>query len=280
MRRSPRPRRCSTSSRPDLAVRSGWTEGESWLASRPVTKFSVNLNKIALLRNSRGRNVPDVAAVARRCLALGVHGITVHPRPDERHTRYADVVELARLVREFPGAEFNVEGNPTERFVTLVLEAKPDQVTLVPDAADQLTSDHGWNVLAEGAVLSAVVSRFKAAGIRTSLFMDPDVRQVEAVPVVGADRVELYTESYASAYGSADEARVLGVFEAAARAAQAHRLGVNAGHDLSLDNLARFLARVPGVLEVSIGHAVVCEALELGLETTIGRYLAIVNAAR
>jgi len=241
-----------------------------------VTKFSVNLNKIALLRNSRGRNVPDVAAVARRCLALGVHGITVHPRPDERHTRYTDVLELARVVREFPGAEFNVEGNPSERFIALVLEAKPDQVTLVPDAADQLTSDHGWDVLEDGAVLTAVLSRFKAAGIRTSLFMDPDVTQIQAVSAVEADRIELYTESYANAHGSPDEARVLGAFEAAARVAHAHRLGVNAGHDLSLDNLATFLARVPGVLEVSIGHAVVCEALELGLETTIARYLEIV----
>lgn len=243
-----------------------------------MTKFSVNLNKIALLRNSRGRNAPDVGAVARRCLALGVHGITVHPRPDERHTRYTDVLELARIVREFPGAEFNVEGNPTERFIALVLEAKPDQVTLVPDAADQLTSDHGWDVIGDSALLTAVVPRFRAAGIRTSLFMDPDAKQIEAVSTVQADRVELYTESYANAHGSPDEARVLDAFEAAARAARAQRLGVNAGHDLSLDNLATFLARVPGVLEVSIGHAVVCEALELGLEVTIARYLAIVNA--
>lgn len=244
-----------------------------------MTKFSVNLNKIALLRNSRGRNVPDVAAVARRCLALGVHGITVHPRPDERHTRYADVVELARVVRETPGAEFNVEGNPSEGFIALVLEAKPDQVTLVPDAADQLTSDHGWDARSSGELLARVVARFKAAGIRTSLFMDPDVKQIEAVGATRADRIELYTESYATAHGTPDQERVLGAFESAARAARAGRLGVNAGHDLSLDNLADFLARVPDVLEVSIGHAVICEALELGLETTIERYLGIVNAA-
>jgi len=242
-----------------------------------VTKFSVNLNKIALLRNSRGRNAPDVAAVAKRCLALGVHGITVHPRPDERHTRYSDVVELAKIVREFPGSEFNVEGNPNERFIALVLEAKPDQVTLVPDAADQLTSDHGWDAVRERALLASVISRFKGAGIRTSLFMDPDVKQLEAAAATGADRIELYTESYASAHASPDEARVLDNFAVAARAAQNHRLGVNAGHDLSLDNLELFLARVPGVLEVSIGHAVVCEALELGLETTLQRYLSIVN---
>ncbi|HEU5076588.1 MAG TPA: pyridoxine 5'-phosphate synthase [Polyangiaceae bacterium] len=244
-----------------------------------MTKFSVNLNKIALLRNSRGRNVPDVAAVARRCLDLGVHGITVHPRPDERHTRYADVVELARVVREFPGAEFNVEGNPTESFIALVLQARPDQVTLVPDTAQQLTSDHGWNVLGDAALLSAVVPRFRDAGIRTSLFVDPDVEQIEAVGAVQADRIELYTESYASAHGSPDQERVLGTFAAAARAAHAQGLGVNAGHDLSLDNLEHFLARVPGVLEVSIGHAVVCEALELGLRATLERYLVIVNAA-
>ena len=243
-----------------------------------MTKFSVNLNKIALLRNSRGRNAPDVAAFARRCLSLGVHGITVHPRPDERHTRYADVAELARVVREFPGAEFNVEGNPTEGFVALVLGAKPDQVTLVPDAADQLTSDHGWDALGETSVLTRIVSRFKAVGIRTSLFMDPDPRQIEAAAATGADRIELYTESFASAYGSRTESSVLGAFEAAARAAQAHDLGVNAGHDLSLDNLSAFLASVPGVLEVSIGHAVICEALELGLETTLERYLEIVNS--
>jgi len=244
-----------------------------------VTKFSVNLNKIALLRNSRGRNTPDVAAFARRCLSLGVHGVTVHPRPDERHTRTTDVAELARVVREFRGAEFNVEGNPTERFVALVLEAKPDQVTLVPDAEDQLTSDHGWDALRDASVLSKVVSRFKAAGIRTSLFMDPDPRQIEAVAATGADRIELYTESFANAYGSSAESTVLAAFEGAARAAQAHQLGVNAGHDLSLDNLRAFLARVPGVLEVSIGHAVICEALELGLETTLKRYLDIVHSA-
>jgi len=245
-----------------------------------VTKFSVNLIKIALLRNSRGRNVPDLAAVARRCLALGVHGITVHPRPDDRQTRYADVVELARVVREVPGAEFNVEGNPSERFIALVLGAMPDQVTLVPDAADQLTSDHGWDALSNGGLLSTVVARFKAAGIRTSLFMDPDVKQIEAVAATQADRIELYTESYATAHGTRDQARVLGAFASAARAARAQRLGVNAGHDLSLDNLADFLAHVPDVLEVSIGHAVICEALELGFETTIERYLGIVNAAR
>lgn len=244
-----------------------------------MTKFSVNLNKIALLRNSRGRNAPDVAAFARRCLSLGVHGITVHPRPDERHTRYADVAELARVVREFKGAEFNVEGNPTERFVALVLEAMPDQVTLVPDAEEQVTSDHGWDAVREASVLTRVVSRFKSAGIRTSLFMDPDPQQIEAAATTNADRIELYTESFANAYGSSSESSVLGAFEVAARAAQAHKLGVNAGHDLSLDNLGAFLARVPGVLEVSIGHAVICEALELGLETTLKRYLSIVNSA-
>lgn len=211
---------------------------------------------------------------------MGVHGITVHPRPDERHTRYSDVRALVDVVREVPGAEFNVEGNPSEAFVALVLEAKPDQVTLVPDADDQLTSDHGWDAKKNGSSLAPIVARFKDAGIRTSLFMDPDVPQIEAVILTGADRIELYTEAYASAFGTPVEAEVLDSFVRAARAAEASGLGVNAGHDLSLENLGRFLDVVPGVLEVSIGHAVICEALELGLETTVRRYLDIVSAAR
>lgn len=242
-----------------------------------MTKFSINLNKVALLRNSRGRNAPDVLAFARRCLSLGVHGITVHPRPDERHTRYSDVLALVDVVREVPGAEFNVEGNPNDRFVALVLQAKPDQVTLVPDAEDQLTSDHGWDALRDGRKLAPIVARFRDAGIRTSLFMDPDVPQIEAVDLIGADRIELYTEAYASAFGTPHENEVLDTFARAANAARSKGLGVNAGHDLSLDNLGRFLERVTGVLEVSIGHAVICEALELGLETTVRRYLEIVT---
>lgn len=242
-----------------------------------MTRFSVNLNKFALLRNSRGGNRPDVLAMARRCIAAGVHGITVHPRPDERHTRYADVRALAALVSEHTGVEFNVEGNPVERFVELVLEAHPHQVTLVPDAEDQLTSDHGWDALAHEAALRPLVERFRAAGIRTSLFLDPVVTQVEAAARTGTDRIELYTEPYAEAFGGERQNAVLAEFAAAARRAHQLGLGVNAGHDLDLGNLSTFLATVPDVLEVSIGHAVVCESFDFGLESTLARYLGIVS---
>lgn len=249
------------------------------VVSTTVTKFSVNLNKIALLRNSRGRNLPDLSYFARRCLALGVHGVTVHPRPDERHTRYQDVRELASIVGEFPGAEFNVEGKPNPRFTDLVLEVRPHQVTLVPDAEQQLTSDHGWDVVREGERLACVVADLRAAGIRTSLFLDPSCIQVEAAAKSGADRIELYTETYASAFGGPEQTRVLNEFTSAAVHAARFGLGVNAGHDLSLENLSTFLAGVPGVLEVSIGHAVICESLERGLESTLRGYLDIVARA-
>jgi pyridoxine 5-phosphate synthase len=243
-----------------------------------VTKFSVNLNKFALLRNSRGGNLPDVAAIARRCIAGGVQGITVHPRPDERHARASDVRQLAGLTREGGGVEFNVEGHPTERYLDLVSETHPDQATLVPDAPEQLTSDHGWNAVAEAERLASVVRRLKAEGIRVSLFLDPDLVQVEAAARTGADRIELYTEAYASAFGTARAGAVLDGYAAAARRAQALGLGVNAGHDLNLRNLGPFLAAVPDVLEVSIGHAFVCEAFDHTLEGTIERYLAITGA--
>ncbi len=242
-----------------------------------MTKFSINLNKIALLRNSRGRNYPDLLAFARRCLTLGVHGITVHPRPDERHVRYSDVPALARLLQEFPHAELNIEGNPSPRFVALVLEAQPHQVTLVPDADDQLTSDHGWDAVRDLAELRRVVAVFRDAKIRTSLFMDPVPEQVEAASRTGAERIELYTEAYASSYGSSRQSAVIARYADAARQAAALGLGVNAGHDLNLDNLPTFLREVPDVLEVSIGHAVVCECLELGLKTVLERYLDIVS---
>ena len=242
-----------------------------------MTKFSVNLNKIALLRNSRGRNLPDLLAFARRCLSLGVHGVTVHPRPDERHVRYSDVPALARLLQEFPHAELNVEGNPTPRFVALVLEAQPHQVTLVPDADDQLTSDHGWDAISHLPALERSVGTFRAQGIRTSLFLDPVAEQVDAASRTGAERIELYTEAYASSYQSSRQQAVVASYAEAARQAQARGLGVNAGHDLNLDNLPTFLREVPNVLEVSIGHAVICECLELGLETVLNRYLEIVD---
>lgn len=242
-----------------------------------MTKLSVNLNKIALVRNSRGANTPDLLAIARRCLAKGAHGITVHPRPDERHVRPGDVRDLAASIAPLPGLELNVEGNPTERFMQLVLETKPHQCTLVPDAPDQLTSDHGWNVVQEGARVRPIVQRLRDAGIRVSLFLDPDLEQVDAAAAVGTDRVELYTETYARAFGGPTQAAVLAQFAAAARRATAAGLGVNAGHDLNQANLGAFLDEVPGVLEVSIGHAIVCEALDAGLETTLAHYLAIVS---
>ncbi len=244
-----------------------------------MTKFSINLNKFALLRNSRGNNTPDLMAVAQRCVARGVHGITVHPRPDQRHTRYADVAALSIYLAALPAVEFNVEGYPNQEFLDLVIAGRPHQCTLVPDAPGQLTSDHGWDAHARLAELQPVIARLRDAGIRVSLFLDPDLNQVRAAKQTGADRIELYTESYARAFGTPDEAPELQRFAAAARLAQALGLGVNAGHDLNQQNLSRFLAEVPQVLEVSIGHAVVCESLDDGLEATLDRYLALVNRA-
>lgn len=244
-----------------------------------MTKFSVNLNKFALLRNSRGANNPDVLAIARRAIAAGVHGITVHPRPDQRHARYQDVVDLRALVAEHPAVELNVEGNPIEEFLRVVLETSPHQATLVPDAPGQLTSDHGWDAIAESSRLRGLVARLHAAGIRVSLFLDPDPAQVDAAASTGADRIELYTEPYAAAFGTPRQAEELARFAAAATRAEERGLGVNAGHDLSLANLGAFLAAVPNVLEVSIGHAVVCESFDHGFEGTLARYLAIPGVA-
>jgi pyridoxine 5-phosphate synthase len=244
-----------------------------------VTKFSVNLNKIALIRNSRGRNFPDLAAMARRCLQRGAHGVTIHPRPDQRHARYDDVAALREVVAGFPHAELNIEGNPTETFLSVVLRERPHQVTLVPDAEGQLTSDHGWDARAEQARLARIVAELRVAGLRVSLFLDPDPSQVDAAAATGADRVELYTEPYAVAFGAPEEGTVLERFGQTARRAQNRGLGVNAGHDLNLANLGTFLAVVPNVLEVSIGHAVICEAFDHGLEGTVDRYLRIPGVA-
>ncbi len=242
-----------------------------------MTRFSVNLNKFALLRNARGGNLPDVAAIGRRCLAAGAHGLTVHPRPDQRHARPDDVRTLAQVVRAFPEVELNVEGFPDQRYLDLVLEVRPDQATLVPDDPGQLTSDHGWNAIAAAGTLAPIISKLKAAGVRVSLFLDPVPAQVDAAAAVGTDRIELYTEAWARAFGTPDQARVLDSYAAAARRAREVGLGVNAGHDLNLANLGTFLAGVPGVLEVSIGHAFVCEAFDHTLEGTVARYLPIVN---
>jgi len=242
----------------------------------PVTKLSVNINKIALLRNSRGRNFPDVAAFSERLLRLGAEGITLHPRPDQRHARYSDVAELQAVVRGHPGAELNVEGNPNDEFLAVVKRVRPTQCTLVPDEPGQLTSDHGWDLKKNEAKLRKIVRELKDAGVRTSLFVDYDDPHLALARELGADRVELYTEPYAANFGSPESERIFQGFCAVAAKAQAAGLGVNAGHDLNLDNLPRFL-EIPSILEVSIGHALVVESLELGIEAVMARYIAIVH---
>lgn len=234
-----------------------------------MTNLSVNINKIATLRNARGENNPDVEAVALDIERFGADGITVHPRPDERHIRRRDVYRLRPLLR----SEFNIEGYPAPDFMDLVLKVRPTQVTLVPDAPDALTSSAGWNVVEHFDFLSSIVERLKDAGIRTSIFVDPDPEQVKAAARTGADRVELYTKPYADNYASNREAAVAPFVEAAL-AARKCGLGVNAGHDLSLENLAFFSERIPFLSEVSIGHALICDALYLGLEETVRRYKA------
>ena len=239
-----------------------------------MTVLSVNVNKIALLRNSRGRDFPSVIEFAKRVIGLGVKGITVHPRPDERHITRRDIRELTSFLADYPGVEFNIEGYPSEDFMELVLNAKPDQCTLVPDAPDQLTSDHGWDISAHESLLSNVLGRLRDADIRSSIFLDPDVEMVERVPSVGADRIELYTESYAQAFGSESQDAVLEKYRAAALRASQLGLGLNAGHDLDLANLSEFLI-IPSILEVSIGHALIVESLHQGVDKVIARYLAL-----
>lgn len=234
-----------------------------------MTKLSVNTNKVATLRNARGGNNPDVVRVALDCEKFGAQGITVHPRPDERHIRHQDVFDL----RPRLSTEFNIEGNPSDDFCSLVLKAKPDQVTLVPDAPDQLTSNHGWNTIKHEAFLRDVVGRFKAAGIRVSIFIDAQPLLADYAKKVGADRVELYTEPYAANY-AANRAEAIAPFVQTAIHCREIGLGLNAGHDLSLQNLAYFHQQIPWVDEVSIGHALICDALYLGLRETISEYLA------
>lgn len=239
-----------------------------------MTLLSVNLNKIALLRNSRGRDYPNVLDFAARFLRLGVRGITVHPRPDERHITRRDARELAAFLREKHNVEFNIEGYPSAAFLELVEACRPDQCTLVPDADDQLTSDHGWDCRRHRQQLSETVARLRDRGIRVSLFLDPDPAEVEYAAVTGAERVELYTEAYASAFGTTEEHSTLERYRETAVTAQAAGLGVNAGHDLDLDNLPLFLS-IGGILEVSIGHALVVECLQMGMEEVVGRYHTI-----
>ena len=237
-----------------------------------MTRLSVNINKIATIRNARGGNMPDLLKAAGDCEKFGAEGITVHPRPDERHIRYNDVRQLKPLIT----TEFNIEGNPIPSFIGLVLENTPDQVTLVPDAHDAITSNAGWDTLANRSFLTEVCSEFKKHGIRTSIFIDPDPRMAEGAALCGCDRVELYTESYAKMYPSGAE-KAIAPFVKAAEAARECGLGLNAGHDPNLENLEYFIRNIPWTDEVSIGHAIICDALYMGLERTIKAYLSKVH---
>ncbi len=232
-----------------------------------VKKISVNINKIATIRNARGGNIPNVLSAAINCQLFGADGITVHPRPDERHIRYKDVLDIKPIIT----TEFNIEGNPNDQFIALVLSVKPDQVTLVPDAHDAITSNAGWDTIKYRSFLTDIVSTFRKAGIRTSLFVDPDIKIIEYAALTGTDRVELYTEPYATQF-SANSIKAVEPFIRAAETARKVGLGLNAGHDLSLDNLRYFHQNIPWLLEVSIGHALIADALYLGLENTIQMY--------
>jgi len=242
-----------------------------------MTRLSVNINKIALLRNARGRDYPNVAHFANRCIDFGANGITLHPRPDQRHARYSDVSTLKSICDD-RGVELNVEGYPADEFLEVVLEAVPAQCTLVPDSPGQITSDHGWRVADHRALLGRVIASLRDRGIRVSLFVDHDSTELASIRELGADRVELYTEPYANAFEAGREQPLLEAFHEAARRAQGAGLGVNAGHDLNLDNLGRFLT-IPGILEVSIGHALIVESIDTGLANVIRRYLAIIEAS-
>ncbi|MFV1448052.1 pyridoxine 5'-phosphate synthase [Maribacter sp. HS] len=233
-----------------------------------MTKLSVNVNKIATLRNARGGNVPNLLKVATDIESFGAQGITIHPRPDERHIRYQDARDLKKTVQ----TEFNIEGNPISKFIDLVLEVKPEQVTLVPDSVDAITSNAGWDTIKHKEFLTDVIKTFKSAGIRTSIFVDPDPKMIEGAKVVGTDRIELYTESYAVDYEKNKEKAILPFVESAKKANELG-LGINAGHDLSLDNIEYFAKNIPNLLEVSIGHALISEALYLGLDNVVNMYL-------
>ena len=234
-----------------------------------MTRLSVNINKIATIRNARGGNLPDVTKAALDIESFGAEGITVHPRPDGRHIRYSDVREIRPLLR----TEFNIEGNPVPSFIDLVCEVRPDQVTLVPDAEDAITSNAGWDIPANAEFLRNVIARFKALGIRVSVFIDPVPGMASAAAAVGADRVELYTEAYSAGYDS-DPAKAIAPYLAAAEEAREAGIGLNAGHDLNLRNLSYFIRTIPWTDEVSIGHALISDALYMGLEKTVAEYLS------
>lgn len=239
-----------------------------------MRRLSVNINKIATLRNSRGGNNPDLVQVAKDCERFGAQGITVHPRPDERHIRYQDVFDLKKIVT----TEFNIEGNPKEaKFVELVLANIPDQVTLVPDSTDQLTSDHGWDTIKEQDYLKEIIKKFKDKGIRVSIFVDPVVNLVEAAATTGTDRIELYTEAYAALFALGEKEKAIAPYVQAANKAKELGLGINAGHDLDRFNLAYLAQQIPFIDEVSIGHALISDALYLGLENTIQLYKKALN---
>lgn len=246
---------------------------------RGRTALSVNVNKVALLRNTRHLGIPSVLGAATWCLQAGADGITVHPRPDERHIRSHDVHELAQLMRQWPQAEYNIEGNPLQNLMAFVRQVRPHQCTFVPDGEGQFTSDHGWDLAADGDRLRPLINECHALGVRVSLFMDASPAAMSLARAVGADRVELYTEPYAAAHGKPQQALQLQAFAAAAGAAQVQGLGVNAGHDLNRDNLVDFLRAVPGVLEVSIGHALIADALEIGLPETVRAYQRCIRSA-
>jgi len=239
-----------------------------------MTNLSVNLNKVALLRNTRNNGIPSVLHAAEQCIASGAHGLTVHPRPDRRHIRPSDVYEIADMLKRFPAIEFNIEGNPYPEFLEIVRAVRPTQCTLVPDDPSAFTSDHGWNLHADANRLLPILQEIRALGSRISLFMDAESDQWQSAKSIGADRVELYTEPYAEAWGRDNFDSVLARYSSAAAAAQSVGLGVNAGHDLNLANLGAF-CRIPGILEVSIGHALIADALDLGLANAVRAYLRI-----
>ena len=244
------------------------------------TALSVNVNRVALLRNSRPVGIPDVVKLSTITLEAGADGITVHPRPDARHITTQDVHDLAQLMKRWPQAEFNLEGNPFHNLMDLVREVRPHQATFVPDSVEQATSDHGWDLVRDGERLRPLIAELHGLDVRVSLFMDPDPAAMALARAVGADRVELYTEAYARAHGSQAQAAVLQRYAAAARAALEAGLGVNAGHDLNRDNLADFLRAVPGVIEVSIGHAIAADALEFGMAETVRLYQRCIRQAQ
>ena len=245
-----------------------------------MTALSVNLNKVALIRNTRSTGIPSVVRAAQIALEAGADGITVHPRPDGRHVRGPDVTELAALLRNWPAAEFNIEGNPSHGLMDYVRQVRPHQCTFVPDESGAFTSDHGWDLPRQTDELRSLIEQVKSLGVRVSLFMDPLPEAMAHAAAAGADRVELYTEPYAKGFGTSAQAETLARYSVASEAALRHGVGVNAGHDLNRENLALFLSEVPGVSEVSIGHALIADAIEFGLAETVRLYLAEIRRAQ